>query len=235
MLRPILAVRNTSGEPTRFRGKIPYTTPEGETAFVRLPETRIDADSTKIIRLNRLIENEEVPESVLYAGIELKYDSPAGTIITSVQSVIEDGNQVFEVPMADPGNLPASAGGFPWKADGDYLTIAYLKNETGMSHKYIAHLVHDGGQYSLGIKELKAGETVAIDFHELRDSQTPDAKGNIIPLNMETGQIGWSLRGGVGGGKNKSLTGRSEQISLLDGVASTYACSNCCPNSTQNV
>jgi hypothetical protein len=48
----------------------------------------------------------------------------------------------------------------------------------------------------------------------------------LIPLDLTTGQIAWS----VVGSENKVLTGRSEQISLSNGIASTYACYNPCGN-----
>lgn len=82
----------------------------------------------------------------------------------------------------------------------------------------------------MGVSEVKPHQTVAVDFREYRDRQTPDAMGNVIPLNVDKGQIGWSVRGAA----NKTLSGRSEQISLSKGVASTYACANCCPDSVYN-
>lgn len=198
---------------------------------ITLPEKQIPAGATKVFDLENLIENANVPNAVTYGGIELEYDTPKGSVITSVQSISQNGDHVFQVPMFDPANMPSSAGGFPWKVDGDYRTLVYIKNETSVTRKYIAHLLYQGGQYSPGVKELKPGETVAIDFRALRDSQTPDSIGRIIPLNVQTGQIGWSSHGR----ENKVMSGRSEQISLTEGVASTYACANCCPNVVNGV
>lgn len=61
-------------------------------AFADIPETRIEANSTRIVRLNRIIEKANIPASIGYAGIELEYDSPPGTITTSVQRVSADGS-----------------------------------------------------------------------------------------------------------------------------------------------
>lgn len=58
-------------------------------------------------------------------------------------------------------------------------------------------------------------------------TQTPDDMGRVIPLEAETGRIAWSSHGS----ENKLLDARSEQISFAGGVASTYSCSNCCPDS----
>ncbi|MGB7209699.1 MAG: hypothetical protein WBD27_13635 [Pyrinomonadaceae bacterium] len=51
--------------------------------------------------------------------------------------------------------------------------------------------------------------------------------GNLIPFSVDTGQIAWSARGNA----NKTVSARSEQISISQGVASTYSCYNCCQNS----
>ncbi len=75
------------------------------------------------------------------------------------------------------------------------------------------------------------GQTAAIDFRGLRGNQAPDGQGNTIPLTLDRGQIGWSVRGA----ENKVLSARSEQISFAGGLASTYACANCCPNTTTSV
>ncbi len=124
-------------------------------------------------------------------------------------------------------NIPSSAGGFPWKADGDYRTLVYIKNETATARKITADLYYDGVSYGIGLTEVKAGQTIAIDFREIRDAQTPDRLGRVIPLDLEHGQIAWSVKGG----ENKTLSARSEQISVSEGVASTYSCANCCPDS----
>ncbi len=226
-LQSLLVARNTTDQVSRIHGKIPYTRPNGAMAAVNIPITQIAPHSTKIVNLQNLIDSANVPGSVRYAGIELEYDTPKGSVVTSVLSVSQNGNHVFQVPIFDPMKTPSSAGGYPWKADGDYVTLLYVKNETDQPKKYTAFLVFDGGSYSLGVSEIKANQTVAVDFKHIRDEQIPDRNGSIIPLTAVKGQIAWS----VSGVENKVLSGRSEQISLSRGVASTYDCRNCCPNS----
>ncbi len=132
-------------------------------------------------------------------------------------------------PMFDPEKMPSSAGGFPWKADGDFRTIVYIKNETDEPRKFTAFLTWEGGGYATGITEIKPNQTVAIDFREMRGSLTPDQMGNVIPFDLESGQIAWS----ASGSEPKTLSARSEQISVSEGIASTYSCANCCPNVIQ--
>jgi hypothetical protein len=217
-----VAARNTGTQTSHVGGRIIYTQPNGDVSAINLPQKSIPAGTAKVFELEDLID--DLPASVTYGGIELQYDTPKGTIITSVQSVGGNGDHVFQVPMFDPANMPSSAGGFPWKADGDFRTIVYIKNETDAARKYTAYLIYDGGQYTHGVKELKPGATVAIDFRELRDAGTPDSSGGVIPLNLQTGQIAWSSQGR----EDKTMSGRSEQVSVAGGLASSYACANNC-------
>lgn len=226
-LRPVLVARNTSDQSSTISGKIPYTLPNGEMAGVTVPNTTIAPNSTRELELRNLIQAANVPATIAYAGIELEYTTPKGTVVVAVQSMSQNGTHVLQVPMFDPQKMPSSAGGFPWKADGDYSTIVYIKNETSTPKKYGANLIlGNGSLYSLGVKEVKGRQTIEIDFRKLRDNQIPDANGNLIPLSAVTGQIAWSLHGP----ENRTLSGRSEQISLQNGFASTYACHNCCPD-----
>ena len=113
------------------------------------------------------------------------------------------------------------------KADGDYTTVVFIKNESNTPKKYIAKLTYDGGGYVQSARELKPGQTVAVDFKQLRDQQTPDSMNRQIPLNVERGQASWTMMGA----DNNTMSGRSEQVNTQRGVSSTYACYNCCPDS----
>ncbi|MGB7070010.1 MAG: hypothetical protein WBD22_11000, partial [Pyrinomonadaceae bacterium] len=207
LLKAGLVARNTTDQVSRIWGRIPYTMPNGEVSHVNIPFTRINPHSTKLIDLQSLLDGASVPDSVSYAGIELEYDTPKGSVVTSVMSVSNDGDHVFQVPMFDPQKLPSSAGGFPWKADGDHTTIVYIKNETDSPKKYTASLIFEGGGYSVGVRDLKPSQTAAVDFKQLRDDQVPDSMGRTLPFSLERGQIAWSMFGM----DNKTLSGRSEQ------------------------
>ncbi len=230
-LNQVLAVRNTSDEAANISGKIIYTKGNGETEEVisiDVQTKNIAPNSTKAINLKRIINAANVPAGVEIAGIEMKYDTRAGSVLMNLINVSESGTHVFHTPMLDPKTLPSSAGGYPWKVDGDFTTIVYIKNETDTERDFTISLHHTGGIYTLGLKKIKPHETKAIDFRKFRDEQTPDVNDNIIPLNIETGQIAWSSRGIEA---NKTLTGYSEQVSISQGISSTYNCANCCPDS----
>jgi len=57
--------------------------------------------------------------------------------------------------------------------------------------------------------------------------QVLDAKGRVIAREMTRRQSQWSLRGG----NALTLIGRAEQSDTARGLASSYACVNCCPDS----
>jgi len=73
----------------------------------------------------------------------------------------------------------------------EFRPVVYIKNETDAARKYTVHLVYAGGQYSLGVNDIKPHQTVEVDFRTLRDSQTPDSMGRVIRLSLSTGR--WYL------------------------------------------
>jgi len=207
-------------------GRLSYTNSSGEVAFINVPAVQLASNETKSIDVERAVRQSNIPASVTDTGFEFEYSTPKGNVIMTALSVSRSGNQVFQVPLFDPGRIGVSAGGYPWKASGDYVTKLYIKNETDQPQKYVASLFYESGDYTLGIKDIKPHQLVTIDFRALRDNQTPDVNGKIIPLNIERGQMAWS-------GKYKTprtLSGRSHQSSVTQGVSSTYDCRNHCYN-----
>lgn len=226
-LRQILAVRNAGTAATHFKGRIYYTKDDGTTTFVTVPRTSINARSSKAIDLRGLLAAANVPPGIRYGGLEMEYESAPGSVVMAALSFSEDENLVFQLPLYDPEKTASSAGGYPWKTSGDYTTFVYAKNDTDESQKFILSLNYEGGGYTLGVNEVKAHQTLMVDFKALRDSQTPDPMGNVIPLNISRGQIGWTSYGS----RDHVINGRSEQFSLSKGLTTTYDCRNCCPNS----
>ena len=88
----------------------------------------------------------------------------------------------------------------------------------------------------LGMKPIAAHQTIEIDVKRLRDEQTPDVSGRVIPLDLASGQIMWSLKqiapppAGEETRQGLALIGRSEQVDVQHGISSNYACQSCCSN-----
>ena len=83
------------------------------------------------------------------------------------------------------------------------------------------------GDYVFPLRAVAPRQTTIIDIRGLRDAQVPDVNGQTIPRGETRGQVQWSLTGGV----DRVLIGRSEQVDLVRGISSNYACQNCCGNS----
>jgi hypothetical protein len=88
------------------------------------------------------------------------------------------------------------------------------------------YLKLSGGDYVFPLTTVAPHQTTVIDIRKLRDTQVPDVNGQTIPVGETRGQVQWSLTGGV----DKVVIGRSEQVDLVQGISSNYACQNCCPN-----
>lgn len=225
-LEPVVVARNIGNTLSWVKVKLPYTDANGNVQNINVPQRLVLAGKTTSIDLRPYLLLANLPASIKFTGIEVEYTTAPGTVLLNAVSPSKSGKHVYPVPLMDPQRMPSSAGGFPWKVDGDYNTIVYIKNETDTLKKITANLLYPGGGYGLGVTEVKAGQTIAIDFKKLRNDQTPDVNGSVIPMNLETGQIAWS----VIGADNRTMSGRSEQVNEVLGIASTYACYNCCPN-----
>lgn len=223
-LTPVVVARNVSNEPSVISGRLSYTNDSGEVVFVNIPAVQLAANEVKSIDVERAVRQSNIPANIDDTGFEFEYSTSHGSVVMAALSVSRSRNHVFQVPLFDPGRAGTSAGGYPWKANGDYSTILYIKNEADQAQKYVASLLYEGGSYTLGVKDIKPHQLAAIDFRALRDNQTPDVNGKLLPLNIERGQIAWSGKGTT----NRALSGRSHQSSITQGVSSTYDCRNHC-------
>ena len=95
------------------------------------------------------------------------------------------------------------------------------------SEKFTVQINYDGGIYALYPQQLAPGASAVFDIRKIRDNQTPDSSGRLMPRNLTVGQIRWSM---VGSSATRMI-GRSEIISKSGKVSSSYSCGVCCRNS----
>lgn len=95
---------------------------------------------------------------------------------------------------------------------------------------YSSHAGHGQGghsdeRYVVGLKRLQPGETVAIDIRALRDNQTPDVQGRVLPADIRSGQIHWLRRHGP------AIVANVLTVNSAKRVASTFSffCCYCSP------
>jgi hypothetical protein len=236
-LVPVIVARNVGGEAATLRARVPYTRIDNTTGTVELPPTRLRAGEMMLIDTHEVTQRSR-QEQIQIAGLEVKYDTAPGSVIVNAQSVSVSGNQVFRVPMWDPLGQRSPTGGYPWRIEGTSTTRTYIKNITDRRQYYVASLRWgDGEGYMLGMREVAPHQTVEIDIKRLRDEQVPDVDGRIIPAEVSSGQLMWSLKqmgpppAGDEARQALALIGRSEQVDVERGLSSNYACQSCCTNS----
>lgn len=205
-LTPIIVARNVGDETTYLTGRMPYTTTDGYVGVVQLPRMRLAPGEATSVDVERTIRTVVRSRSIAAASLEFNYTTPPGSVVMAAESVSNDGNQVFRVPMWDVPAQRNGTGGYPWFIDGDSSTFVYIKNVTDKEQKYTFSLTYEGGDYSTGVKSVKVGETVVFDLRAMRDNRVPDERGQTIPLDATRGKIVWSVRGA----DSLALLGRSE-------------------------
>jgi len=225
-LSPVAVVRNVGTTNTTVTGRVSYTDPAGAVNTVPILSLRLSPSELVDLDLGELLRQHSHNQLDAIGGLELEYSTPKGSVIASALSVSSGGNQVFRVPMWDPSAQRSATGGYPWLVDGNSSTMVYIKNVEQQPQHYYLQLSYATGIYSLGIRELQAGETVSYDFRKLRDLQVPDVHGRLLPTDLSIAQVHWSKAGLETG----MLLGRSEQVDTVLGISSNYACVNCCPD-----
>jgi hypothetical protein len=225
-LTPVMVARNVGDETTYLTGRVPYTKTDGSTGVVQLPKVKLEAGEAASVDVARTIRTKVKSQQIAAASLEFDYTTAPGSVIMTAQSVSDSGNQVFRVPMWDVPAQRNGTGGYPWFIDGSSSTYVYIKNVTDTDQNYTFSLTYEGGDYSTGVKSVKAGQTVVYDLRAMRDNQVKDERGRTIPPEANRGKITWSVRGP----KPLALLGRSEQVDLAKGTSSSYSCFMCCPN-----
>jgi hypothetical protein len=222
-----VVLHNASQAEMIVTGRVPYTTTTGAAGELHLPQEQLSAGQTEVIDVTQLLRIQGVRRNdVSSASLELQHTGDLGALITSCFSVTDSGNQVFRVPIWDVAAQRSATGGYPWYIAGDSSTVIYIKNVTDQTQNYRMYLKLTGGDYVFPLTTVAPHQTTVIDVRKLRDTQAPDVNGRTIPREETRGQVQWSSTGGV----DRVLIGRSEQVDLVRGISSNYACQNCCPN-----
>jgi len=226
-LTQVAVAHNAGVAEAVVTGRLPYTTADGLTALVTLPEVRLAPGETEAIDIAGAIKDAGIPPDVTGAGLEFEYSAAPGSVQMAALSVGGNGDQVFRLPLWDVAAQRSATGGYPWFIDGSSSTVVYLKNVTSERQEYTLRLGFEGGEYLVGVKSIEPRQILTFDIRELRDKQVPDDNGVTIPLTAERGQIIWSVYGPDG----LAMIGRSEQADVAKGVSNNYACVSCCPDS----
>ena len=218
-----MVLRNISNAAVTVSGRIPYTLSNGTQATATIQSFQLASGDVKKVNLPSIASSDQITS----AGLEFNYTGNIGSVIGSALSYSNDRNQVFRVPLRDAQVQSSSTGTYPWSINGNSSTMVYLKNVTDSPKQFVLAVRFAGGNYVLNEQTIPAWQSVVFDLRTLRDNQTPDGNGNVIPLNITNGQAHWSARGTT----SKPMIGRAEQPDISNGMSMTSACGILCSDS----
>ena len=225
-LRQVAIARNVGNQDTVLRGRLSYTLIDGRTGELSIPAITLAHGQIKAVRVAESIDSAGLA-NVSTAGLHFDYSASPGTVIMSVLAVSDDQNSVFRVPIVDAAAQPSSTGYYPWSIDDNNSSFVYLTNASDQPQQYTMSIRFEGGIYSLGLRSLAPGQSIAFDLRKMRDDKTPDQKGQVLPSNATHGQVHWSLHGL----NERKIIGRVEQANISAGMSITSACGGCCSDS----
>ncbi|GBC81247.1 hypothetical protein HRbin10_00354 [bacterium HR10] len=224
---PHLVMKNTTGVPISARPRFLPLSPALGDVLEGMPVI-IEPHAVREVDLTPLLQKAATRSYLDIVSVHVINESGILGLIGALVSQDRTTRLVYEVPLRDPGSVRNSTGSYPWRTDGDYTTIVSVTNVGEKSAQFTVAINFPGGQYFLYPRELAAGETAIFDLRRMQQQQTPDSRGQVIPLSVTAGQFRWSVHGGDGTAR---LMGRSEIVSLSQRVSSSYSCPVCCPYS----
>jgi hypothetical protein len=94
-LTPVAVAYNAGTEEATVTGRMPYTTSDGGTAEVSLPEVRLSPGESREIDVVAAMRDAGVPADVSAAGLEFEYSTAPGSVQMTALSIGAGGNQLF--------------------------------------------------------------------------------------------------------------------------------------------
>ncbi len=167
------------------------------------------------------ISPSQAPSGEGAVGIQIPHTGTPGSLIGHWFSVDASHSLVVETPLKSPSHHEHTGGSNPWSLAGDTTAVTYVKNAGAETAEFAAYISYPGGLYVLGFLQVGPGETYAIDIRKLRDAQTPDIHGNVLPADLAGGQTNWRWREGA------PLIGRTNVMSRAAGIAQNMSCEIC--------
>jgi hypothetical protein len=222
-------LKNTTGGEITARPRFLPRTGEGS-GVIELPAVTLPPNAVKELNLTTLINAAATRPDLDSVAVQIINSGVKGSLIGAGNFTDDVTGVDYDIPLRDSGSSSRSAGAYPIRLDGDYSTTLSLTNTGNVAGKFTLQINYAGGTYALYPQAVAPGATASFDFRQIRDRQTPDSSGRVLPVDFTIGQIRWSMVGGTA----TTLIGRSEIISKLDKVSSSYSCNICCRNSYES-
>jgi hypothetical protein len=216
--RAPLVIANIGLSDSRVDITVDYTI-DSQAHVIQLPSLTLAAGDMRTIQLDKLLSDSGVPSAVEDAGLDLSYTGGPGTLVARLTSLDAAGGFSMDVPVKDPlAGMNRVGGSYPWRLDGDHKSVVHLKNTTDQEVRALVQIRFDVGVYTPQRYKLAPFQTIAIDVGQLRDMQTPDLLGAVIPKDVVAGKIVWWEQT-IG-----SLIGRNDIHNRTLGTSSSFSC-----------
>ena len=220
-----MLLKNTSDGPVTAT---PHFKPkDGNGASVDLSPITLSAGEIKNVDLSTLISAAATRSDLRHVFVSVSNSGAAGSLIGALYSNDQATGLTSDPPLRDSGPLRNNTGAYPWRLDGDYQTTVVITNVGNQATRFLGAIVFDGGDFQPGSTKLNPGETKTFDIRKLRDGQTKDQFGHVIPTTATKGQFRWSV---TRSGPNDQgfLIGRSQVKSQLKHESISYSCAEAC-------
>lgn len=218
-----LLIANAGDQPTEARIFVDYTI-AGVAARVEIARLELAPEQVRRVEISSAMARVAVPGPVDDAGVDIEYSGSPGAVIARLTSVDQSGDLAFDVPIKDPlAEMLRVSGSYPWRLDEGYTTVVHLKNTIDKEVYALVQVRYEGGSYNIERIQIARYQTVAIDIKQLRHGQQKDIRGEVMPQEVQSGQVVW-FEEEVG-----SLIGRAEVTNIQGAVASSFSCGGSCP------
>ena len=220
---------------------------------VQLAPVTLAPNEATEVNLSQLLTAAASRQELETVTVQILSSGAKGNLIGALSAHNEITRMTFDAPLRDSGPIRNATGGYPWQIAGDYSAVVSITNVGESPAKFLVSVNFTGGVYQPEIKELAAGETAFFDLKKIRDQQSKDKDGRVIPKNITSGQFHWSR---FKGGDEVKLIGRLEMLSIVSpingiaaeamqgtgstlqrrrrtkrNVSSSFSCGLCCPDS----
>jgi hypothetical protein len=240
LFRSPLLLANISAKPVNVHVSVEYSLVDSKQSEGKGDDTQKDSSNVAKYTVAKVkdlaIASEDVQSielsdalggvgEIAEAGVDIAYDSAAGSVIGQLTSVDQTGDYSFEVPIKDPADRAQTVeSAYPWTTENGTNTVLHLKNTTEQSvNAYVVFIFPDGGGYSPPRIVLEPHQSIAVDIQKLKHTKTPDMLNQIFPVAEGHGLLFWHQE------TPASMIARAEQTNVKDGIAKSFSCqSGCC-------
>lgn len=183
--KPEIAVSNFSSQPASV-SVLYATTDETGTRSNTLTSATVPPQASRSIELSSLTGDASMRNSFI-----IRSTAPPGTLAANLIALDRSTSTTVQLIGKDQKQVPNS-GAHPWTtADGMTSTLLFF-NHSDADQSFDVNISAKGVFWQQQYK-LAAKETKSLSINDLIARAVKDKKGNVIPKDATTGEVGWSV------------------------------------------